>query len=149
MPSQKSLALGQYYGNPQNAFWKVMEQLTSVPFDAPYQERAAAVSALGISIWDTIESCHRPGSMDSDIDPTSVSVNDFDGFIAKHTALALVLFNGQASAKVFVKHTGKNYLADKGVQSQVMPSTSPAYAAMSLDTKKQHWLAALRSNLRA
>ena len=120
-----------------------MAELSSVPFDADYATRAQAVSALGLSIWDTIASCHRPGSMDADIDPQSIVVNDFDAFIDRHKQLSLVLFNGQASAKVFVKHMGKTYLKDKGLESQVMPSTSPAYAAMSLYNKKKVWLEAL------
>ena len=144
MPSQKSLSLQQYYGHPQNAFWKIMAELSGAPYDSAYPERVSALTALGISVWDTIASCHRPGSMDSDIAPDTVIVNDFDAFIARHPDLSLVLFNGQASAKTFFKHMGKQYLSDKGIDSSIMPSTSPAYAAMSLGEKKRVWLASLK-----
>jgi len=143
MPSQKSLALQQYYGHPQNAFWRIMAELTCVPHDAKYLQRASALMDAGVSVWDTIARCCRPGSMDADIVPDTVTVNDFDTFIARHDGLALVLFNGQASAKMFFKHMGKSYLSKKGIESAIMPSTSPSYAAMSLDDKKSAWLQAL------
>lgn len=143
MPSQKSLELQQYYGHPQNAFWKIMAALTGVSHDAPYQLRAEALLEMGVSVWDTIASCHRPGSMDADIDASTITVNDFSGFIQRHKNLQCVLFNGQASAKTFHRHLGKSYLADSGIESLVMPSTSPAYASMSLDKKQTIWLNAL------
>ncbi len=143
MPSQKSLELQQYYGHPQNAFWRIMAVVTGVAHDAPYLQRARALNQAGVSVWDSIASCHRPGSMDADIDQETVTVNDFDSFLNRHPALELILFNGQSSAKTFNKHLGKNYLSERGLRSQVMPSTSPAYASMSLDEKKAVWLASL------
>lgn len=145
MPSQKSLELQQYYGHPQNAFWRIMAAVTGVAHDAPYEQRARALLLKGVSVWDAIASCYRPGSMDADIDQESVTVNDFDGFLKRHPTLELVLFNGQASAKTFNKHLGKNYLSARGLRSQIMPSTSPAYASMSLDEKKAVWLASLKT----
>lgn len=144
MPSQKSLELQQYYGHPQNAFWKIMATLTGVAHDADYQQRTLALMNKGVSVWDTIASCHRPGSMDADIDTRTVSVNDFCGFFERHPTLQIVLFNGQASAKTFQKHLGKTFLYERGLESSVMPSTSPAYAAMSLALKEEIWLRALR-----
>lgn len=143
MPSQKSLELQQYYGHPQNAFWKIMAALTGVAHDAPYQQRSEALIGMGVSVWDTIASCHRPGSMDADIDASTITVNEFSGFIQRHQNLKRVLFNGQASAKTFHRHLGASYLADRGLESVVMPSTSPAYASMSLDKKQMIWLNAL------
>lgn len=144
MPSQRSLELQQYYGHPQNAFWKIMATLTGVAHEAEYQQRTLALINKGVSVWDTIASCHRPGSMDADIDTGTVSVNDFGGFFERHPKLQVVLFNGQASAKTFQKHLGKTFLLERGLESQVMPSTSPAYAAMSLAEKKSIWLDALQ-----
>ena len=145
MPSQMSLKKRQYYGHPQNAFWRIMAAVTGVAHDAPYEQRARALLLEGVSVWDAIASCHRPGSMDADIDQESVTVNDFDGLLKRHPTLELVLFNGQASAKTFNKHLGKNYLSARGLRSQIMPSTSPAYASKSLDEKKAVWLASLKT----
>jgi double-stranded uracil-DNA glycosylase len=143
MPSQKSLELQQYYGHPQNAFWKIMATLTGVAHDADYGQRTVALMNKGVSVWDTIASCHRPGSMDADIDTSTVSVNDFCGFFERHPKLQILLFNGQASAKTFQTHLGKTFLLERGLASSVMPSTSPAYAAMSLAEKQSIWLDAL------
>lgn len=144
MPSQKSLELQQYYGHPQNAFWKIVGVLTGVTHDAEYEQRTRALLDKGVSVWDTIASCHRPGSLDADIDISTVSINDFGGFFERHPKLQVVLFNGQASSKTFQKHLGKTFLLERGLASSVMPSTSPAYAAMSLAEKQSIWLNALQ-----
>ena len=46
-PSVLALAKQQYYGNPQNAFWRLMAELFGCPADAPYPDRCAALIAHG------------------------------------------------------------------------------------------------------
>ncbi len=43
MPSAMSLASGQYYGNPRNAFWRITGALFGFSADAPYPERVASL----------------------------------------------------------------------------------------------------------
>ena len=38
-PSVLSLAHSEYYGNPRNRFWAVMEELFAIPAALPYPER--------------------------------------------------------------------------------------------------------------
>lgn len=69
MPGVKSLEEQQYYAHPQNRFWKVMAHICNVPnlTDCGYQIKLRILLQKKIALWDTIESCKRDGSLDSDI----------------------------------------------------------------------------------
>ena len=69
MPGVKSLEEQQYYAHPQNRFWKVMGSICNSP-DFPnlaYSEKLQILLNNNIALWDTIKSCNRIGSLDSDI----------------------------------------------------------------------------------
>lgn len=51
MPSVMSLASSEYYGNPRNAFWRIMGSLYGFAPDAAYSERVSAVTSHGIAVW--------------------------------------------------------------------------------------------------
>ena len=72
-PSVMSLARQQYYGNPQNAFWRIAGELFGCPADAPYQDRCAALVFHGVAVWDVLRSCRRIGSLDSAVERDSIA----------------------------------------------------------------------------
>ena len=140
LPSKMSLETGQYYGNPQNAFWRLMGELFDAGTRLPYAERVKRLSDSGVAVWDVLQSSVRPGSMDSAIDQSTAVANDFTSFFARRPNIQLVCFNGQKAAQMFERLV----LPDIGNKSntlryQTLPSTSPAYAAMSFDEKLRHW----------
>jgi double-stranded uracil-DNA glycosylase len=147
MPSQRSLASSQYYGNPNNAFWWIMGEVFDFDAQAPYLQRCEALKAAGLAVWDVIERCHRPGSLDSDIDKTTVQANNFAAFFATHPTITSCLFNGQASQKLFKQHMGKGFLESLDMHSEYLPSTSPAHASMSRDQKFKVWKPLLQNAL--
>src|SRR5512137_185591 len=63
-PSVLSLAHGEYYGNPRNRFWSVMQELLAVPAALPYPERTARLTQENIALWDVVRGCIREGSAD-------------------------------------------------------------------------------------
>ncbi len=71
MPGAASLAAGQYYAHPRNAFWPILAALCHFPADAPYAARVAALQAAGVAVWDVLQSCVRPGSLDTAIERSS------------------------------------------------------------------------------
>lgn len=77
-PGVKSLELQQYYGHPQNHFWKILQALwpdDALPAREQYAGRCAWALAHGLGIWDVYASCEREGSLDSAI--RNAEVNDF------------------------------------------------------------------------
>ena len=131
MPSVQSLKTQQYYGHPRNAFWWIMSD-----FSLTYSERVEQVLKNKIAVWDVIASCHRPGSLDSNIDQSTVTVNCLPKVFEKYPSLKLVVFNGQAAEKLFAKFINEHdWQGDK----LVLPSTSPANAALSRERKLTQW----------
>jgi hypoxanthine-DNA glycosylase len=137
MPSVLSLASGQYYGNPRNAFWRIMGDLFGCPPDAPYEQRTAMLDRHGIAVWDVLKNCRRIGSLDSAIEPDSMVANDFGSFFAVHRGVDRVYFNGAAAERNFTRLV--TVTVGDGVR---LPSTSPAQTMRYAD-KLAAWSAAL------
>ncbi len=140
MPGAASLAAGQYYAHRRNAFWRILATITGVPHDAAYAERVAGAMAAGIALWDVLESCERPGSLDAAIERSSVVVNDFRAFFATHPAIDRIGFNGATAFKEFRRHVEPLGLVPQARRAQ-LPSTSPAHAAMRFEDKAAMWSA--------
>ena len=101
MPGTESLRLRQYYAHPRNHFWPIAGELFGASRALPYEARLAALKRARVAVWDVLDACRRPGSLDSAIDPESVRVNDFAGFFAVHPQLRLVAFNGAYAEATF------------------------------------------------
>jgi len=138
MPGVASLAAGAYYAHPRNAFWGIMAVLVGFDVGAPYGERAAALRAAGIALWDVLDACRRPGSLDTAIDPETIVVNDFKGFFAAHPRIGHVFFNGGKAAELFRRHVGGDVLP-AGVATLRLPSTSPTNARLRFGDKLAAW----------
>ena len=121
MPSAISLATRQYYGNPRNAFWRIMGEVFGFTVDAAYDQRVAALTANGIAVWDVLRSCRRVGSLDSAVEPDSMVPNDFEALFAAHH-ITRVLFNGAAAEKNYRRLVRRS----KELTYHRLPSTSPA-----------------------
>lgn len=131
-PSRQSLETGQYYANPQNRFWAVMEALFGIGRALPYKERTALLLHRRIALYDAVGSCRRAGSADSRI--RNPVLNDIAGLLARHPTIRLVACNGSAAAT----YASGLRLPDS-VPLLRLPSTSPAYAAMSLEDRIARW----------
>ena len=132
LPGEASLAVSQYYGNPRNAFWRLMEGVLGVelvPLD--YGARLAALLSHGVGLWDVIAEAERPGSLDAAIrDPAA---NDLLALIDNLPALKAVAFNGGTAAKLGGRLIGER------IPTIALPSSSPAHAAKTFEQKAQAW----------
>ncbi len=136
LPGRRSIAEQQYYAHPQNAFWPIMEALFDIT--GGYAQRCEGLCEQGIAVWDVLASSVRPGSMDSDIDLGSAVVNDFRSFFCEHEQLQLIAFNGKKAEQLFRRFVDLGQLANR-IELRVLPSTSPAYAAMPFSGKLAAW----------
>lgn len=139
LPGDASLKAGQYYGHPQNAFWRLIGGVLGVELEAlPYDDRLAALKAGGVGLWDVIASAERPGSLDAAIRLPEAA--DLRGLVATLPELRAVAFNGGKAAKL-----GRALLVGADVALIDLPSSSPAHAR-PLAEKAAAW-AALRPHL--
>jgi double-stranded uracil-DNA glycosylase len=143
MPGQMSLQRQQYYAHPQNAFWKIMGALLGFAPDADYGVRVVALQSHGVALWDALQSCDRPGSADAAIDPATAQPNDIPALLLRQPGIGRIGFNGAAAEKFFRQWMG-NALPESGVELVRLPSSSPAYAVMSLAQKTEAWRRLLR-----
>lgn len=139
MPGRASLEAGQYYAHPHNAFWRIMGEAVGAGPDKPYAERTRLLKQRGIAVWDVLQSCIRPGSLDADI--RNEVPNDFAAFFAAHPHLAHIGLNGGKAAASFKRHAAR--YCPQHVIVTTLPSTSPAHAARSFAEKCALWRAAL------
>jgi TDG/mug DNA glycosylase family protein len=138
MPSAESLRQQQYYAHPRNAFWPIMEKLFSIPRESEYVTRTRLLGKKGVAVWDVLQSCVRPGSLDSAIEAGSEILNDFSSLHARYPGIRTVFFNGGAAQKIYRRYVpGRQTLPE--LEYHLLPSTSPAYAAMSFEKKLQRW----------
>ena len=140
-PSVRSLALQQSYAHPQNLFWPLMGELFDAGPELDYANRIARLHALGIGIWDVLESCEREGSLDSRIVAASVVANDIPRLLAEHATIRAVALNGAKAHQLFLRHVAPRLDPARHVQLLAMPSTSPANASMTRAHKRDRWLA--------
>lgn len=143
MPGVESLRAGQYYAHPRNAFWRIMGDLVGAGPELPYAKRTQQLRRSGIALWDVLAACIREGSLDAAIDEESIIANDLLSFLAQHSRITHVFFNGATAERCFARHV-QPALEAGTLQLQRLPSTSPAHAAMDYARKLQAWRGILK-----
>ena len=135
-PGVRSLAQQQYYGHPQNHFWKIVSVLWGVDLMVlPYAARCEAALQHGLGLWDVYARCERAGSLDSAI--RNPVVNDFAALKVACPQLQAIAHNGAESFKHMPRVAAS--LGGSGVAFYRLPSTSPANASWSFERKLAAW----------
>ncbi|KAF2515644.1 DNA-deoxyinosine glycosylase [Flavobacterium foetidum] len=133
MPGTKSLEINQYYGHSQNNFWKFMFTLLNEEFSTNYETRKKLLDKNKIALWDVLQFCDRVGSLDSAI--KNEIANDFEDFLESHPNIEALFFNGQKAAAFFKKYVKLK----KEYKMYTLPSTSPANAGKTYESKLEEW----------
>ena len=122
LPGDASLKAGQYYGHPQNGFWRLVGGVIGIELVAlPYPDRLQALKAAGVGLWDVILSAHRPGSLDTAI--RDVEAADLNRLVDTLPDLRAIAFNGGTAARI-----GRRSLTLRaGLDLIDLPSSSPAH----------------------
>lgn len=134
-PGVASLAAQQYYGHPQNHFWKILQAIwPSGPIGTgvdSYKIRSEWLLSRQLGVWDVYAACEREGSLDSNI--RNPVVNDFAELKRLCPELQAIAHNGGES----FKHSRHTLLL--GLSVYKLPSTSPANASWSFERKLAAW----------
>jgi hypoxanthine-DNA glycosylase len=135
MPGEASLKAGQYYAHPRNVFWLIMGELFEIDPNLPYQDRVAGLQSCGIALWDSLQACARPGSLDVSI--TEEVANDFKTFFATYPMITHVFFNGKMAEKSFRRHA-LGAVPHVRLLFALLPSTSPSHT-IKFEAKVKEW----------
>lgn len=131
-PSVKSREDGFFYGHKQNRFWKVVSSVLGEKTPQTIAEKKSMLIRNRIALWDVIQSCEIVGSSDSSI--KNVVPNDI-GMILRNAPIEKIFVNGKKAEQMY-----KKYIEPAtDIKATVLPSTSPANAAISLEELKEKW----------
>lgn len=133
-PSVKSRELNFYYGHPQNRFWKLMSKIYNEEIGDEIDLKKQFLLKNNIALWDSLKSCEIKGSSDASI--TNVEINNIEELIKKSN-ISKIIFNGKAAYNLFVKNADMTKYSN--LEIRILPSTSPANAAYSLDKLFDIW----------
>lgn len=131
MPGMDSLKYNEYYAHPRNAFWKLMFDILQTNFSSDYNKKQKLLFDNKIALWDSLASCYREGSLDSDI--IEEKPNDIQAFLNTHPKITHIAFNGKSS-----QHFFNRYIKGITLPTVTLPSTSPAYV-ISYEKKLNEW----------
>jgi len=138
MPSEKSLEEDKYYAHPRNRFWSLMNWLLAGDNTRPaYKDGIEILSSHGIALWDSVGSCLREGSLDSEI--REIEPNPVDKVLKENPGIRFVFFNGKKSESVF-RQIFRQLIAERADIGFIsLPSTSPANAAWNFERLSSAW----------
>jgi hypoxanthine-DNA glycosylase len=138
LPGRLSLERGEYYANPQNAFWKIIAaRVPDLPPD--YAGRVGVLIEQRISLWDVLAAATRSGSLDADIADDAIP-NNFRAFFHAHPEIGLIGFNGGTAAKLYERHVVPTLTeAQRSIATITLPSSSPAHAGLPFAQKAARW----------
>ena len=143
-PGVASLKAQQYYGHPQNHFWRILKAIwPDGPIDtgaSSYKIRSEWLLSKKLGVWDVYAACERQGSLDSRI--RNAVLNDFSSLTRLCPELQAIAHNGGESFK-HAKHVGA-VLREAGtsVRSAGLPqaSTDPSPDESGSASPKAHEL---------
>lgn len=133
MPGPEALRKQEFYGFTGNHFWTIMPAILGEKKTEIYKEKLAMLKRHRVALWDVIESCDRPGALDSSI--KNLTPNKIPELLRRFPNIRAIFINGQFAYKTFQKKFGA--VIDRPVI--VLPSTSPANAAMPIAEKTRRW----------
>lgn len=139
-PSVKSRETMFFYGHPQNRFWRTMAAVTGFPLPTTVAEKKELILQNHFALWDCIASCTISGSADSsiqDVTPNNLSV------ILDHAPISQIFCNGNTAFRCYHRYIQPLI----GRSAVVLPSTSPANAAWTMERLIEAWSRALNETV--
>lgn len=127
-PSVKSREAAFFYGHPQNRFWPLLARLLKEEKPETIEEKKKLILKYHIALYDAAEACEIDGS--SDVSMKNIIPSDLTPIFEKANILQ-IFCNGRKSYDIVTKKMKREAI--------LLPSTSPANAAYSLDRLEDQW----------
>lgn len=138
-PSVKSREMMFFYGHPQNRFWKVIAGVFDEKIPASIEEKKKLILGNHLALWDVIAECEIVGSSDASI--KNARANDLSE-ILNNAPIRKIIVNGKTAERLYIRYIEPV----TGIKAVVLPSTSPANAAWSLERLTDEWGAEIKNN---
>ena len=119
-PSVMSLEKAEYYGNPRNQFWQIMERIAGVPADRPYAERISCLKKRRFALWDVLATCERHASCDQSI--RNPQANDIAGLLEDYPTIACIALNGNVGATRWMRRLLPEVMSRTDIRIYSLPS---------------------------
>lgn len=133
IPGDKSIELQEYYGYPQNRFWRVMAFICNDEVPTDYESKKAMLIQNKIALWDVAHKADRKGSLDSAI--RDEAPNDITSLLQNCHTIKTIAFNGKKAEQLYDRYFHRT----SHIKYFSMPSTSPANAMCQLDMLCEKW----------
>ena len=131
-PSVKSREMMFFYGHLQNRFWKVIASIFEEKIPGSIEEKKRLILGNHLALWDVIAECEIVGSSDASI--KNAKANDLSE-ILDNAPIQKIIVNGKTAERLYIKYIEPV----TGIKAVVLPSTSPANAAWSLERLIDVW----------
>ena len=133
IPGDRSLQLQEYYGHPQNRFWKVVARLCNEETPQDYKSKKELLARHHIALWDVAGRAQRIGSLDSAI--RNEEPNNILQLLTEHGCIEHIIFNGKKAEQLYQRYFERL----PHIHYWSMPSTSPANAASGMEALIVAW----------
>lgn len=133
-PSVKSREQQFFYGHPKNRFWPMVSAIFGREEPKTIEEKKAFLEEARLALYDVIEECEIKNSSDASIKNPVVS--DLPAILEK-TQVSLILLNGKKAGDLFLRYQLPTLKTP--IEYAIMPSTSPANAAVSMADLLHTW----------
>lgn len=133
LPGDLSLEKQEYYGHPQNRFWRLLGMIFQEDIMLEYADKKRFLLKHNIAVWDVCGTAFRVGSMDTAIQ--EVVPNAIPDLLKQYPGIEHVLFNGKKAMHLYDRFFERIV----GIQYHELPSTSPANAAYNLEKLNSYW----------
>ena len=137
-PSVKSREMMFFYGHPQNRFWKVIASIFDEAVPNSIEEKKKLILGNHLALWDVIAECEIVGSSDASI--KNARANDLSE-ILDNAPIRKIIVNGKTAERLYTQYIEPV----TGIKAVVLPSTSPANVAWSLERLIEVWEAELKN----
>lgn len=131
-PSVKSRQQNFYYGNPRNAFWRILATFFGVDEPTCVEDKKALLTNRQIALWDVVTECEITASRDETIKNFKLANIEY---LLQKAPIEFILINGGKAYELFLKN-----FASVPVPYVKLPSTSPA----NTRRRDEDWYGALR-----
>ena len=125
-PRPKSREQAFFYGHPQNRFGRVVAAVLDHPVPTTVDEKRAFCAEAGIALWDVLAEVDIEGASDASI--KNPRTNDLAPILAV-APIERIFCTGATSGRYYHRLIEP----ELGIPATVLPSTSPANAAMTFE----------------